>query len=206
MKNKMLNKLVIVAVLIGVMFVMQITGIGMIPLPMFKLTIMHIPVILGAILLGPGAGAILGCAFGLISVWANTTAPSAMSMFFSPFLSQTGVVGAAKALWVSVGCRTLMGFLSGWIWKLMGKMKSPEFVGLPVTAILGTLLNTVLVLGSICILFPSEYAAYNKTSVDALFAIVGTTVVTNGLIEALAAAVLVTALGKPLLHFMRRRK
>lgn len=206
MKNKNLRKLVILAMLSGVMLVLQVTGIGMIPLPMFKLTIMHIPVILGAILIGPGAGAILGGVFGLISIWANTTAPGIMSVFFSPFLSVSGAAGAAKAVWVSLCCRILMGLLTGWIWKFLGKLQVRDLARLPITAVLGTLLNTVLVLGSICLLFPAEYAQMNGATVEALFSIVGATVATNGLAEALAAAVLVTGIGKPILHFMQRSK
>lgn len=200
------RNMVLLAMLSSILLVMQATGIGMIPLPMFKLTIMHIPVILGGIVLGPGAGAILGVVFGLCSVWANTTSPNAMSMFFSPFLTMTGWVGAVKALWVSVGCRATMGFLSGLLWRLMRKMKAKDLVSLPITAVISTLLNTVLVLGSICLLFPQDYAQINKTTVDALFAIVGTTVATNGLAEAVAAALLVTVIGKALLHYLQRSK
>ena len=200
-----LRKLTTLAMLSGILLVMQATGIGMIPLPAFKLTILHIPVILGAIVLGPGSGAFLGLVFGLCSIWANTTTPNPLtSMFFSPFLSVSGAVGAVKAVWVSVGCRVLMGLLSGLLWKLLRKLRCKDFLALPVTAAVSTVLHTVLVLGSMCILFPNEYAQVNKTTVDALFAIVGTTVATNGLAEAAAAAVLVTLIGKALLHFMER--
>ena len=52
------------AMLCGLLIVMGMTGIGFIPLPVIKATTMHIPVILGAILLGPKAGAILGARCG----------------------------------------------------------------------------------------------------------------------------------------------
>ena len=45
------------AMLCGILFVMGMTGIGFIPLPLIKATTMHIPVILGAILLGVGRSA-----------------------------------------------------------------------------------------------------------------------------------------------------
>ena len=48
------------AMFCGVLLVMGMTGIGFIPLPVIKATTMHIPVILGAVLLGPAAGAVLG--------------------------------------------------------------------------------------------------------------------------------------------------
>ena len=61
--------MVTLAMLCGLLIVMGMTGIGFIPLPVIKATTMHIPVILGAILLGPGAGAVLGGLFGFCSVW-----------------------------------------------------------------------------------------------------------------------------------------
>lgn len=208
MKNRKLSvhKMAILAMLIAILLVLQVTGIGMIPLPGFKLTIMHIPVILGAIVLGPVKGALLGLVFGLCSMWANTTTPNITSIFFSPFMTASGWVGALKALWVSLGTRSLMGLSAGMIWNLFMKMKLNDFAALPITAILGTLMNTVLVLGSICLLFPQEYAHMNETTVNGLFKLVAVTVATNGVAEMLLAAVLVTAIGKALLKYLGKKQ
>ena len=70
------------AMFCGILLVMGATGIGFIPLPVIKATTMHIPVILGAILLGPAAGAVLGGVFGLCSIWANTTSPGLLAFAF----------------------------------------------------------------------------------------------------------------------------
>ena len=87
MKHKTLDirYMAMLAMLCGVLLVMGMTGIGFIPLPVIKATTMHIPVILGAILLGPRAGAVLGALFGLCSIWTNTTTPGLLSFAFSPF-------------------------------------------------------------------------------------------------------------------------
>ena len=92
------------AMLCGVQLVMGMTGIGFLPLPVIKATTMHIPVILGAILLGPGAGAVLGGLFGLCSIWANTTTPGLLSFAFSPFMTTEGFVGVMKSLWIALCC------------------------------------------------------------------------------------------------------
>ena len=59
MKTKKLDTryMATLAMFCGVLLVMGMTGLGFIPLPVIKATTMHSPVILGAVLLGPAAGA-----------------------------------------------------------------------------------------------------------------------------------------------------
>ena len=77
--------MVSVALMAAIVIVLANTPLGMIQLPIIKATTVHIPVILGAILLGPGAGAILGAVFGICSLVSNTMAPTLLSFAFSPF-------------------------------------------------------------------------------------------------------------------------
>ena len=86
--------LVSVALMAAIIIVLANTPLGMIQLPVIKATTVHIPVILGAILLGPSAGAILGGVFGICSVVSNTMTPTLLSFAFSPFMSTTGIPGA----------------------------------------------------------------------------------------------------------------
>ena len=79
--------MVSVALMAAVVVLLANTPIGMIQLPIVKATTVHIPVIIGAILLGPAAGAILGGIFGICSMISNTTAPTLLSFAFSPFLA-----------------------------------------------------------------------------------------------------------------------
>ena len=194
------------AMLCGLLLVMGMTGIGFIPLPVIKATTMHIPVILGAVLLGPKAGAVLGAVFGLCSIWANTTTPGLLSFAFSPFMSTEGLIGVFKSLWISLGCRILFGTLSGWLWWIFRKILKKEYAALPLTAAVATLCHTILVMGSIYMLLAQQYAAAKNVAISAVFGLVMGTVTASGIPEAIAAAILVTVIGKALLHLLPRMK
>lgn len=194
------------AMLCGLLLVMGMTGIGFIPLPVIKATTMHIPVILGAILLGPTAGGVLGAVFGLCSIWANTTTPGLLSFAFSPFMTTEGLLGAVKSLWIALGCRILFGISAGWLWKLIQKITKQEYIALPVTAVISTLLHTILVMGSIYVLLAQQYAQAKNVAVSAVFGLVMGTVTASGIPEAIVAAILVTVIGKALLHLLAKMK
>lgn len=190
--------------LCALLLVMGLTGIGFIPLPVIKATTMHIPVILGAVLLGPAAGGVLGGVFGLCSIWANTTTPSLLSFAFSPFMSTEGLIGVLKSLWIALGCRILLGVIAGWLWRLLKKITKQDYIALPVTAAVATLCHTVLVMGSIYVLLAEQYAAAKNVAVTAVFGLIMGTVTASGIPEAIAAAILVTVIGKALLHLQAR--
>lgn len=201
MKKTKTRYMATLAMLCGVLLVMGVSGIGFIPLPVIKATTMHIPVILGAVLLGPGAGAVLGAVFGLCSIWVNTTAPGLLAFAFSPFMAE-GLAGVAKSLWIALGCRIAFGVLAGLLWKAFRKLG--ETVSLPITAATATLCHTLLVMGSIYVLLAQQYAQAKNVAVSAVFGLVMTTVTASGIPEAVAAAILVTVIGKALLSLTKR--
>lgn len=208
MKTKKLNTwyMATLAMLCGVLLVMGMTGIGFIPLPIIKATTMHIPVILGAILLGPGAGAALGAVFGLCSIWVNTTTPGLLSFAFSPFMTTEGILGVLKSLWIALGCRILFGAIAGWLWKIIKKLAKQDYLALPITAAISTICHTLLVMGSIYFLLAQQYAEAKNVAISAVFGLIMGTVTASGIPEAIVAAVLVTAIGKSLLHLLARAK
>ena len=192
------------AMFCGILLVMGATGVGFIPLPVIKATTMHIPVILGAILLGPAAGAVLGGVFGLCSIWANTTSPGLLAFAFSPFMTTEGLPGVLKSLWIALGCRILLGVIAGWLWKGMKRVLMQDYLALPVTAAISTICHTILVMGSIYLLLAQQYAQAKNVAITAVFGLVMGTVTASGIPEAIIAAVLVTVIGKALLHLMAR--
>ena len=196
--------MVSVALMAAIVIVLANTPLGMIQLPIIKATTVHIPVIIGAILLGPSAGAILGAVFGVCSLISNTMAPTLLSFAFSPFMSTTGIPGALKAIWISVGCRILIGVVAGWLWILLSKLKVSQVIALPIVGFIGSMVNTVAVMGSIYLLFAQQYAQAREVGVTAVWGLIMGTVTASGIPEAIAAAVLVLALGKVLIQVFKK--
>ena len=196
--------LVQLALMAAIIVVLANTPLGMIQLPIIKATTIHIPVILGAILMGPLAGGILGGVFGICSMVSNTVAPVITSFAFSPFLSTTGLAGAVKAIWICLGCRILIGVVAGWLWVGLRRVYLPEMAALPIVGFVGSMVNTVCVMGSIYLLFAQQYAEAQNVGMTAVFGLIMGTVVASGIPEAIAAAVLVAVIGKALCAVFRR--
>ncbi len=196
--------MVSVALMAAIVIVLANTPLGMIQLPIIKATTVHIPVILGAILLGPSAGAVLGAVFGICSLISNTMAPTLLSFAFSPFMSTTGLLGAVKALWISVGCRMLIGIVSGWLFIVLGRLKVSQLIALPIVGFIGSMVNTAAVMGSIYLLFAQQYADAREVGVTAVWGLIMGTVTASGIPEAIAAAILVLALGKVLIQVFKK--
>lgn len=194
------RKMVVIAMLSGISIFLGLTGLGFIPLPLFKLTILHIPVIIGAIIEGPLVGASIGFIFGLFSIYQNITAPSIMSPFFyNPI--------------VSIVPRVLIGIVSYYLYKfLRNKFKSTK-TAITIAAIAGSLTNTVGVLGSIYLFYFKDYAqmllsngSVNETSrysiTIALLSIFGT----NGLAEASLSAFISAPIVIAIFKLQKRKK
>ena len=203
-RSKDTRWLVGVAMMAAIVVLLANTPLGLIQLPIIKATTTHIPVIIGAILLGPLAGGILGGVFGICSLVSNTVAPVATSMCFSPFLSTTGLVGAVKAVWVSVGCRILIGVVAGWLWIALKHWKVNDLVALPVVGFIGSMTNTITVMFSILFLFRAEYAQAKNIAMEAFYDFVIGVVTGTGVLEAIVALILVTVIGKTLLNVFKR--
>ena len=202
-KRKDTRWLTSVALMAAIVILLANTPLGMIQLPVIKATTVHIPVILGAVLLGPMAGAVLGGVFGICSLISNTTAPTLLSFAFSPFMSTTGLAGAIKAVWISVGGGAMIEVGSGWLWILLRKLKVNTSIALPITGFAGSMLNTILVMGSIYFLLAAEYAGARNVAVDAVWGLILGTVTASGIPEALAGAVLTGFIGKVMLKVLK---
>lgn len=192
-----------VALMAAVIVVLANTPLGMIQLPIIKATTVHIPVILGAMLLGPLAGGILGGVFGICSMVSNTMMPTLLSFAFSPFMSMSGLPGVVKSLWVAFGCRVALGIFAGWLWIFFQKIHHTGIAAMAITGFTSTVVHTLLVMLSINFLFRAEYAAAKNVAIDAVWGLIMATITGSGIPEAIAAAVIVAALAKVLLRVVK---
>ena len=119
-------------------------------------------------------------------------------------MSTTGIPGAIKAIWISVGCRMLIGIAAGWLWILFNKLKVNQIIALPIVGFVGSMVNTITVMGSIYLLFAQQYAQAKDVAISAVWGLVMGTVTASGIPEAIAAAVLVLAIGKVMIQVLKR--
>lgn len=198
------REMVQTALFAAVIFIMAFTPfLGYIPLGFTRVTTIHIPVILGSLMLGPGKGALLGGIFGLTSFINNTVNPTATSFVFSPFYSLGEFSGGPASLLICFVPRILVGVIPWCIYKLVKKCSKKEGTsgaGLILAGIGGSLTNTLLVMNLIFVFFREAYAAANEVTVRAVYGFILTVIGTNGVPEAIVAGVLTLALGKVLLR------
>lgn len=207
MQNKKSNVRLLaqMGLLTGLMLVMSFTPLGYIPLGFMNATTMHIPVILGACLFGPKMGAVLGGLFGVTSVIRATLTPTLTSFVFTPFYSLSPQFhGSWKSLVVAILPRVLIGVVAGLVFQGIAKLVKQDAAAFIVAGFAGSITNTVGVMGLIYLLFGEQYAAAAGQSFDLLLGIIMGVVGTQGVPEAIIAAVLVCAVGKALVAVNKR--
>ncbi len=200
MQKKDLRRMVQIALLAAIMMVMSVTPLGYIPLPFMKATIMHIPVIIGACLLGPRVGAGLGALFGVTSVVMATINPNITSFVFTPFYSfNEQFHGSIWSIVVAMLPRILIGVVSGYVFILVKKVIKNDTVSLMLAGISGAMTNTIGVMGLIYIFFGEQYAIAGGKDPQLLLGIIIGIIATNGVMEAIIAAILTAAVCKAVL-------
>jgi uncharacterized membrane protein len=177
-------KLVQLAILTALTLLLSLTPLGYLPVGAMKISFLMVPVVVGAIVVGPAGGAFLGLVFGLTSFSTcvtGTDALGAMLLSISP-------VGTFV---MCVVPRILAGLLPG-LFVLVSKNKIRSAVLYPLAAIFGSLLNTVFFLGAVFLIFGQNaavieaLAAGDKTAIAYIFATIAGL---NGTLEAITCCV-----------------
>lgn len=163
MKNEKTYELVLTALFTAIIVIMAFTPLGYIPLVVINATIVHIPVILGALFLGPKKGAFLGFTFGLTSFINNTFNPATASAFvFSPALAYdvVGVSGIFKSLYICFVPRILVGIVPYFIYILIRRaLKGEQKAGSVVVNALASLILFISVRAFLLRLLPETLSA-----------------------------------------------
>lgn len=169
------KQLAIVGMLSAISMILGMTPLGFIQLPFMSATIMHIPVIIGAVLEGPLVGALVGLIFGIFSMIRAFSNPTLTAfLFMNPI--------------IAILPRILIGIGSYYIYKLV-KIKAAN-IRIGIASIMGSFINTIGVLGISYLLYGNKLAevmGISKTAVGITFL---TTAGTNGVAEAAISALI----------------
>ncbi len=162
------RKIVISGVMASISIFLGLTHLGFIPwFAGAALTIMHVPVIIGAVLEGPLVGLVIGLLFGAFSLLQAAIAPTGPTdvWFTNPL--------------VSIVPRLFIGPVAWLAYKAL--QRASEIPALVIAGVAGSLTNTILVLGALGLyrLLP--------------WALIWSIATTNGLLEAILAAVITVA-------------
>lgn len=211
MARKQLNNLVLLALFVGLIFLLGQTPLGLIPLGWCNVTLLVIPVAIGTIYMGLKSGLVLGLAFGATSMVSALIKPSVLVgtlmgasplavvvMTFLPRLCIPLVIWgvykllATKQKRLTVAMIIMLPLLSipMLIWIvyriLVKKKKLPaEAAAAAVAAACGSLTNTILYLGLMLIFY--MMAGIDNTAV---LTAIGATAGGAGPCEAIAAALI----------------
>lgn len=167
------RQMAVVGLLSGISILLSLTPLGFIPILPINPTIMHVPVIIGAIIDGPLTGGLIGGIFGLSSMIRAFMAPTPTNfIFWNPL--------------ISVGVRILIGIVSGYVYRALKNRNS----GVAVSAVVGSLTNTLGVLGLAYVFYLSRYAEALGISEAAATTFILTVVGTNGVPEAIISALI----------------
>lgn len=166
------RRLVVTGMLAGVSILLGSTPLGFIPIGPAKATIMHLPVIIGAIMEGPMVGLGVGMIFGIFSMVQAVMAPTILSFaFLNPL--------------VAVLPRMLIGLTAYYTYKMTKSAAA--------SATIGTLTNTIGVLGMIYVLYGAQFAAAMGQDQSKAASLILGIATANGIPEVIVAVVVVAA-------------
>ncbi len=209
MKTEKTFNMVLTGLFMAIIIIMAtVPNIGYINLILIKVTMVHVPVIIGSIVLGPKRGAILGATFGITSLINNTFNPSLLSFAFSPFYQVGNIGGNGWSVVIALLPRILVGVVPFYVYrflmKVLPQIKVRGAFALATAGVSGALTNTLLVMNLIYFCFREEFAEAKEIAVEAVYDVILGIIAANGIPEALVGAVLTMLVGGVLLKVKRK--
>ena len=177
------RRLTVLALLASLMLLFAFTPVGFITItPTVAITVMHIPVLVGMLCEGFGAGLFLSFLFGLFSLLRALTPTGALDpLFVNPLVSIV-----PRMLIPCVAWGAYRGVLM-----LAHDRTGKRPMAWAAAGLMGTLTNTVGVLGMIYLVYRDRAAEIFGTAASALMAALAGVVLTNGIPEAVFAMIVV---------------
>lgn len=193
------REMVASAMLMAILLIMSFTPLGYLNVGPLAISFNMIPVAIGAITLGPLGGLILGAVFGLTSflqcIGIGGTSPMGVLLFeISPFLTflQRFIP------------RILAGLLSGCVYFFVKKI-SDSTIACFATGLSAALLNTLLFMTALIVFFGNTEYVQSLINGRNVLVFAFTFVGINAVVEAIAASIIVGAVGKVLSKYIFRR-
>lgn len=186
------------ALLTAVILLLAFTPIGYIRTFGLEITLIVVPVTVGAVTLGPAAGAVLGAVFGITSF--------IQCFGMSPFGAVLLGINPFATFVVCVVSRILMGWLTGVIYQALKNVRQIKKAAVVIANLIGPFLNTCFFMGTLVLCFyHTEYiqGLAQSMKVSNVFAFIVAFVGVNGLIEAAVCFVVGSAISKALLVVLK---
>lgn len=192
-------RMVQLALFIAIIVLMAFTPIGYIKTLGLEITLLVVPVAVGAIVLGPVSGAILGGVFGITSF--------IQCFGFSAFGAVLLGINPFGTFILCMVPRILMGWLTGLLFTNMKRIDRRGTISYAVASLAGPLLNTILFMITLSLFFyQTDYiqGIAQKLGTNNIFAFILAFVGINGLVEAGVCFILGTAVSKAIGMFARK--
>ncbi len=195
-------KLVETALLLAIEIILAFTPLGYLKVGIIEITFMTVPVAIGAMLVGPGAGTFLGLVFGVTSF--------IQCFGMSPFGAALLAIDPVRTFILCVIPRTLMGLLVGLIFRALRRVEKKRLLSFVGTSFSAAFLNTLFFVLGFALLFHAVTLDLGGTPIDVtqmnLIDILLFLAGVNGLVEVVVCTLLASALGKALVHFLPEKK
>lgn len=193
------------SILMAIEMVFCFTPLGSLPItPTIVATLSMVPVCIAAILLGTKAGSAMGLIAAVCSllVWTFMPPNPVTAFAFTPFYSLGEFRGNFGSLLICFVPRILTGTVTGLIHSALGKRNPKgETLGYALSSAVGSMVNTLGVVGGIWLFFGGQY---ERIFQKGILALVGITITANGVPEAIVAALASVMICKPVGMMMRR--
>ena len=192
--NPKVGRLARMALLVAIIILLTFTPLGYITLPFIAATTIQMPVIIGAMMMGPMAGLALGIAFGLSALCKVLMMPGADPV-------ATAIL-SYNFLWyavIAIVPRGLMGWLSGLLFAGLNKtLPNQRLISYGITGFVGSMLNTIFYLGSLWLMASGIVAEVYSMDISGVGAMVMTVAATAGIPEAIVSCMIVAAVCRAL--------